>query len=66
MEIGRELNIIGSYDMSSASSQVADQLAAIYKQYLEPFDTIYVLSFRQEVEYREAQAKSIGRHLYTV
>ena len=66
VEIGRELNIIGSHDVSSASSRVADQLAAIYRQYLEPFDMIYVLSFRQEVEYRETQAKLIGRHPYTV
>ena len=60
MGIGKELNIIGSQDMSSASSQVANQLATIYKQYLEPFDILYVISYKQEVEYWKAQAKSIG------
>jgi len=45
--------------MTPASSEVASQLATIYKRYLGEFDTLYVMSFVQELQ-QMAHAKLIG------
>ena len=63
MEIVRELDIIGSQNVSSAASQLANQLATIYTLYLKPFDDLYVLSYMQEVEHRKKQADLIECHI---
>jgi len=60
LKIGQQLNVIRSPDASSSSTEVADQLAMIYKRYLEHFDAIYVVSFMQELHSRQAHAKLIG------
>jgi len=59
LKIGRKLDFI-SPETSSASDEVADRLADIYKRYLEQFDRIYVMSFMQEVEHRRGRATLIG------
>lgn len=46
--------------MTPTSSEVANQLAAIYGRYLEEFDRIYVMSFNEEFQKRSrAYTKSI-------
>jgi hypothetical protein len=60
MKIGEELRLIHPRDVTSARLEVTDRLAAIYKRCLEQFDTIYVISFVQEVQHRMAQDKTIG------
>ena len=60
MKIGTRLGFIQSQDIASTSSEVADRLATIYKQYLGEFDTIYVMSFIQELKQRMADTKSSG------
>jgi len=60
LEIGRKLGLIHAHEMPSTSSEVADRLASIYKEYLQQFDGIYVMSFAQELEYRKEHPKSIG------
>lgn len=60
LKIGTRLGFIQSQDTVSASSEIADRLATIYKQYLGEFDTIYVMSFIQELKQRMADSESTG------
>lgn len=50
--IGTWLHFIRPQDTGPASFAVADRLSTIYSRYLEEFDTIYVMSYRQELEKR--------------
>lgn len=59
-------HIIGSklgfpFSEEQASSEVAVQVATIYKQFLHQFDTIYVASFLQESQKRNAMNPQQGQ-----
>ena len=60
MKIGKGIGFIQSQDMKSASAEVADRLATIYKRYLAEFDAIYVTSFVEELQQRITHARLIG------
>jgi len=54
LTIARGLGLVHPDDAEPASSEVADRLATIYKRYLGEFDTIYVMSYVQELQQRMA------------
>ena len=60
LKIARKLGFI-SPDIPSTPNEIAYQLAEVYRDHLEQFDKIYVMSYMQEVEHRRAiNAAMIG------
>lgn len=57
LAIAARLRLIRSQDGTPTPLEVADRLATIYKHYLEEFDSIYVMSFDQEVQQRAAHGR---------
>lgn len=61
LTVARGLGLVNQHDPEPTSLEVADRLAAIYKWYLGEFDTIYVMSYVQELQQRMAHhGKLIG------
>jgi len=60
VKIATELDFVQSHDVEPASSEAVDRIVTIYERYLQDFDEVYVMSYREVVEKRRADARSTG------